>query len=202
MIAKPTVVIATTNRGKTREVLSVLGDLPLNLITLADLPTISEPVEDGATFSENAAKKANYYARATGKLALADDSGLEVDALNGAPGIHSAYYSGEQRDNAANNRKLVANLAGVPAARRTARFRCALALANSTNVLAVAEGSLEGVIVDEPRGTNGFGYDSHFLVSAYTLTAAELPPELKNLVSHRGQALRAIRPHLLRIAEK
>ncbi len=200
MTGQPVIVIATTNRGKTREVLAVLGDLPLNLRTLSDFPSIAPPEETAETFAENAALKASYYAYATGQWTLADDSGLEVDALNGAPGIYSARFGGAKGDDKANNRKLIEELRSVPQAERTARFRCALALADANRVIATADGTVEGIIIDKPRGSNGFGYDPHFWVPPFERTVAEMHSDLKNLISHRGQALRALRPHLLRLA--
>jgi XTP/dITP diphosphohydrolase len=127
---------------------------------------------------------------------IADDSGLEVDVLGGAPGIRSARYAGEPSNTRANNALLVHNLAGVPVERRTARFRCAVVLADTHHLLASAEGTVEGRIIDEPRGTNGFGYDPHFQVEEVGMTAAEMPPEQKHALSHRGQALRRLREHL------
>ena len=160
------------------------------------------PVEDGGTFADNAALKARYYARACGLWTLADDSGLEVDALNGAPGVVSARYAdspeGTPRaeSDRANNRRLISELRAVPATRRTARFRCALALADSENILATAEGAVEGVIIDESRGNNGFGYDPHFFMPLFGKTMAELPADEKNRISHRGQALQQMRERL------
>jgi len=194
--ARRRVLIATTNRGKLREIAAVMSDLPVEWVGLPDLPAIEEPVEDGQTFAENARLKARYYAQATGMWTLADDSGLEVDALAGRPGIHSARYAGEPGDDLANNAKMVGELAGVPPDERTARFRCAIVLAAPDAVLAEAEGKIEGVIIDPPRGQNGFGYDPHFLVPSLGKTTAEIDPAQKNSISHRGNALRAIRPAL------
>lgn len=198
---RPQLLIATSNPGKLREVRAMLGDLVVELLTLADFPGIAEAVEDGDTFEENARKKAIHYHLRTSVSTLADDSGLEVDALSGAPGIHSARFSGSHGDDAANNAKLVALLRGVPLERRTARFRCVVAFAHQGNVAAVASGSVEGVIVDEPRGTLGFGYDPHFLLPEWGLTKAELPLEQKNQISHRGKAVRNILPMVRRILE-
>jgi XTP/dITP diphosphohydrolase len=125
---------------------------------------------------------------------LADDSGLEVDALGGDPGVYSARYAGPDCNDAANNARLVRELAGVPLEQRTARFRCVITLAGPGEVLATASGSVDGLIVDDARGTNGFGYDPHFFVPEYGMTTAQMPPEHKNRISHRGRALRAIRP--------
>ncbi len=195
----PTLLIATSNRGKLREVRGVLGDLAIRLRALDEFPAIEEPVEDEQTFAANARLKAIYYARHTGCWALADDSGLEVDALDGAPGVHSARFAGAPCDDDANNAKLIAALRDVPVARRTARFRCAITLADGGGVLAEAFGVIEGVIVDTARGDNGFGYDPHFFVAELGKTTAELAPAVKNRVSHRGRALAAIRPELERI---
>lgn len=189
-------VIATTNPGKLREVQAVLSGVEIRLLSLSDFPAIDPPEEHGATFEEIAADKAMYYARRTGQWTLADDSGLEVDALGGAPGVHSARYAGADGDDAANNARLVRALAGVPPERRTARFRCAVALSDGQAILATASGVIEGQIVDEPRGSNGFGYDPHFFVPEYGMTTAQMPPEQKNRISHRGRALATIREQL------
>lgn len=197
MVTRRVIVLATTNPGKLREVLAVLDVAGARLKSLSDFPAHPEPVEDGTTFAANAALKARYYSQVTGHWALADDSGLEVDALDGAPGILSARYAGTPGDDQANNAKLVQALAGVPDDRRSARFRCAVALADGPTILATAEGVIEGRIIDHPRGSNGFGYDPHFLVPELGLTTAELSPAEKNRRSHRGQALRAILPTIV-----
>ena len=162
----------------------------MNIETLSDYPDLPEPIEDADTFEGNACLKALHYARLTNGWALADDSGLEVDALAGRPGVRSARYAGPACDAAANNAKLIRELQEVPHERRTARFRCAIALASSTDVLANASGAVEGLIVDEPRGGNGFGYDPHFFVDEQGCTAAELDRSVKNEISHRGRAMR------------
>lgn len=189
---KRSILVATTNRGKQREIATVMNDLPVAWVALADLPPMPECVEDGTTFEANAHKKALYYAGLTGLWTLADDSGLEVDALGGEPGVNSARFAGEPKSDPANNDKLVSLLTGVPAERRTARFRCTLVLVGDQRVLACTTGTVEGVIVDEARGSNGFGYDPHFLVPALGRTMAEIPAEHKNRISHRGQALGAM----------
>ncbi len=188
------ILIATANPGKIREIAAVMRELPVSWVTLADLEPIEEPVEDGGTFAENARLKARYYAEKTGLWALADDSGIEIDALNGAPGVYSSRYAGDACDDAANNAKMVRELQGVPPEERTARFRCCVALASPGTILAEADGKIEGIIIDQPRGENGFGYDPHFLVPELGRTTAELEPEHKNSISHRGNALRSIRP--------
>jgi len=193
------ILLATANRGKHREIVAVMRDLPVRWIDLSDLPQMPECVEDGHTFEANAEKKALHYARLTGFWTLADDSGLEVDALGGAPGVWSARFAGEPRSDARNNEKLIRLLAGVPIQRRTARFRCALVLADAHGVLARASGVVEGLIIDEPRGANGFGYDPHFLIPAFGRTAAELDPDQKNRISHRGRALQQIREPILHL---
>ena len=196
MVSRCRVVIATTNPGKLREIRQVLGGLDVEWLTLDDFKGLPDVEEDTPTFEANAAKKALENARATGLWTLADDSGLEVDALGGLPGVISARFAGPQQDDAANNAKLIAELRDVPQERRTARFRCALALAGPEGILASAEGVVEGRIIDQPRGQNGFGYDPHFLIPALGRTTAELDPEHKNRISHRGQALRALHPKL------
>lgn len=217
MTAPPqrTVVIATRNPGKVREIAAVLGgDGPDALgrvvwRSLAEVaPDAPDPIEDQPTFAGNAALKARYWSKRTGLWTLADDSGLEVDALDGAPGVYSARYAaadehaGRESKDLANNRKLIAALAGVPTERRTARFRCALALADGDRVLAAAEGSIEGQIIDEPRGNGGFGYDPHFLILSLAKTTAELPFDEKNRISHRGHALRRLREDLERLVQR
>ncbi len=193
------IVVATGNPGKVREIGAVLGDLPIKVLSLADLAPMAEPVEDGETFAANARLKARYYAGQTGLWCLADDSGLVVDALGGRPGIHSARYAADdcnaQGDraalDAANNAKLLRELQDVPDERRTARFVCCLALADSRGVLLETSGLIEGRIAHEAVGENGFGYDPLFYVPELGCTTAQLPPQRKNEVSHRGQAVRA-----------
>lgn len=170
----------------------------MRIVTLDDYPDLPEAVEDGDTFEDNAKLKALHYARRTECWALADDSGLQVDALDGAPGVRSARYAGPACNDAANNAKLIQELVGVPADKRTARFCCGVALANSDEVVATASGVVEGVIIDEARGANGFGYDPHFLVPQFGITTAQMEPCRKNRISHRGHALRAIRPAIER----
>ncbi len=182
-------VIASKNAGKIREIREILAGLPVAVLALPDLP---EVVEDGLSFSENARKKAVEIARHTGRWALADDSGLEVDALGGAPGIRSARWSGGGDE--ANNDKLLAELRDVPAAARTARYRAVVAVARPEGELvAEAEGACEGLIGFERRGTGGFGYDPLFVVPELGRTMAELAPEEKHRISHRGRALERIR---------
>lgn len=188
----PHVLIATRNPGKLREIRQIAAATPLTWHGLDKFPDVPDAIENGSSFAENARLKALHYAAATGLCTLADDSGLAVDVLDGAPGVHSARYAGSPRDDAANNRKLIRALADVPQQRRSACFRCAMALARNGEVVLETEGRVEGLICDEPRGENGFGYDPHFLIPELGRTVAELPPEQKNARSHRGQALRAM----------
>jgi XTP/dITP diphosphohydrolase len=189
-------LLATRNPGKLRELQEIAAGSPLVWRGLDEFPGVPEAVEDGPTFAENARRKALHYAAATGLPTLADDSGLEVDALGGAPGVLSARYAGVEQDDAANVRKLLAALAGVPAERRTARFRCSMAFVRAGEVLRESAGVIEGRIAAAPRGTGGFGYDPIFLVPALGKTAAELDPQQKHAISHRGQALRAMLPQI------
>jgi XTP/dITP diphosphohydrolase len=190
-------VLATGNPGKLRELQTLLAGLPFDIVAQTDLGVTSIP-ETGATFLENALLKARHAAVATHAAAIADDSGLEVDALGGAPGIYSARYAGANADAEANNAKLLAALKGIPAAARRARYRCVLVFVNGPADAApvTAAGVWEGTIIDSPRGTGGFGYDAHFWVPELEKTAAELDPAEKNRRSHRGMALRALREHL------
>lgn len=200
MIQK-TILLATTNPGKLRELQQIMGDLAVNWLTLNEVGALDVPEEIGKSFEEIAANKALHYARQSQLWALADDSGLMVDALGGHPGIHSARFSDPGATTERNNQKLIAELAHHPGAARSARFCCAVALATQTEVLATATGFLSGEIVDHPRGTRGFGYDPHFLVVEAGVTLAEMPPAQKNLISHRSRALHAIRPAIERLLQ-
>ena len=189
-------VLATRNQGKIREIEKTL-DLPLlEIRSLQDFPDLPEVVEDGRTFLENAFKKAQACAQATGRPALADDSGLEVDCLNGAPGIYSARFSGAEATDEANNRKLLSLLEGIPEERRTARFVCRIVLYLSEGKWIQTEGFCPGIIAPRPQGEHGFGYDPIFYLPEFNKTMAEIPLEEKNRISHRAQALRKIRSHL------
>ena len=189
-------LIATHNKGKLREYRQLLADLPVTLTYLDEVGITEDVPETGSTFAENAVQKATAYARLSGMLTLADDSGLEVDALGGAPGIHSARYAGPGASDADRIRKLLAELKDVPPERRTARFRCVIAVATPEGEVHTAEGTVEGVIVDEPRGHHGFGYDPVFFLPDRGCTMAELPPEEKNRISHRARAAERIKPIL------
>jgi XTP/dITP diphosphohydrolase len=190
-------VIATGNAGKLREFRSLLAGLPFELTSSAELK-LSSPEETGDTFLANALLKARHAASLSGAAAVADDSGLEVDALNGAPGIYSARYAGEGADDAANNAKLMRALAGIPLEQRRARYRCALVFVESAADAAplIAEADWQGFILDAPRGGGGFGYDPYFWLPGLSKTAAELAAVEKNHLSHRGKALRALRDQL------
>lgn len=181
------IVVATGNRGKVAEMVLALGQLPVKILGLSDFGPIPEAVENGTSFMENALLKARHYAKYTGKACLADDSGLEVDALDGAPGIFSARYAGEPADDAANNEKLLQELAGVT--ERAARFRCVLAFVDTDGSFVITNGVCAGVIGTEKRGTGGFGYDSLFFVPELNKTMAEISKVEKNAISHRGKAL-------------
>lgn len=192
------IVIASRNRGKIAEILQIFADLPFKLRSLADFPDAPEVEETGSTFAENARLKAVAAARHTDLWALADDSGLEVDALGGQPGIHSARYSGKSDEK--NNEKVLREIEGVPDEKRTARFRAAMVLAApGGKILAESDGSVEGLITHELRGTAGFGYDPLFLIPEFGQTMAELGLEIKNRISHRAVALRRLRERMIEL---
>ena len=180
-------LIATQNRDKAREVAGALGELPVRVVTLADVAPELDTPETGDTFMENARQKAVAAARATGLLTRADDSGLAVDALDGAPGVQSKRWASTD---AARNEKVLELLADVPDDCRSARFHCAVVIANPDGVLAEIEETVEGVITHAPRGENGFGYDPIFQPLGETRTTAEMTLEAKNAISHRGKAFR------------
>lgn len=188
------VLLATSNAGKVAE---FEGALPgVTLVSLRDLPGVTLPPETGASFEENARIKARAAAVASGLPALADDSGLCVDALDGAPGLHSARYAGEEADPAANRKRLLTALRHVPADRRTARFVCVLCLAMPDGREDVVRGECEGHVIDVERGTGGFGYDALFVPEGESRTFAEMSTEEKDPVSHRGRAIRLAREKL------
>jgi XTP/dITP diphosphohydrolase len=188
-------LVATRNRGKLRELVALFGPAGVTCDSLADHPEVGDVDETGRTFEENARLKASAAARACGHWALGEDSGLEVDALGGAPGVFSARYAGSHGNDAANNSKLLAELAGR--ADRAARYRCAMALARPDgDIVATTAGTCEGRIAEAPRGGGGFGYDPLFVPDGRNLTMAELSPAEKDALSHRGRAARAMRPLL------
>ncbi len=197
------ILIATTNRGKAGELVEMLGGVGVEWLSLNDFGNVAEVVEDGATFEQNARKKALGYAGATRVWTIADDSGLVIDALDGAPGVMSARFSGEPPKGAdrrildhRNMAKVLELMEGVGVDDRTARFVCCLCLASPANVLAETKGTLEGLIATEEAGTNGFGYDPVFFVPELNSTVAELTSAGKNEVSHRGRAIKKLRPML------
>jgi XTP/dITP diphosphohydrolase len=190
----PVLVLGTRNAKKRREIEEILGDLGLELRDLTAWPDAPEVEEDGATFEANARKKATELARALGQWVLGEDSGLVVPGLNGRPGVYSARYAGKQGDDEANNNRLLAELAPLPADRRAAYYVCTAALADPTGeVRAVTEGRCHGVIVNERRGTGGFGYDPLFLIPEYHQTFGELSARVKHALSHRARALARLR---------
>lgn len=198
-------VIASKNPKKADEMQSILGDCGVEIVTVSDLrPDIESPEETGTSFQENAALKAMYFAEATGHVCIADDSGLEVDYLRGAPGVYSSRYAGTDGDDAANNRKLLAAMQGVPQEHRGAQFRTVICLAIPGQIMLMAEGVVRGRILECPQGTGGFGYDPLFFFPAFDRSFAEVPGEEKARVSHRGKALRKLKvdiPSLIHILE-
>jgi XTP/dITP diphosphohydrolase len=182
-------VLATRNKGKVKELAGSLGACGIEVLSLDDFPQVGEIEEDGTTFTENAIKKARETSILTATLALADDSGLEVDCLKGEPGVYSARYAGVGSSDRANNDKLLSQLAGVPTEKRTARFQCVIAIAHPNGAIHTVQGTCEGVIGHEPKGDMGFGYDPLFYLPEYDKTFAQLELTLKNKISHRGKAL-------------
>jgi XTP/dITP diphosphohydrolase len=189
-----TLLVATTNPGKIKEIARILAGVPVALRTLDDCPPLPEPEETGATFAENARLKARYYAQATGLLSVADDSGLEIAALDNAPGIHSARWHGV--DYPAKFRKIQELFRQRGVTGSAARFVCAIALARGDRIVFEASGTVEGEIIAEPRGSNGFGYDPIFFYPPFGCTLAELDSDRKSTVSHRGKAFGALRAYL------
>jgi len=198
----PPIVLATRNAHKLREVRQILAEAgwDLDLRGLDEFADVPETAETGATFAENASAKAQAAAQATGLIATADDSGLEVDALEGKPGIESSRFAGPNADDSARIAKLLGMMGDVPAPQRTARFRCAAAIAGPDGEVSVVEGVLEGMIATAPRGEHGFGYDPIFVPIGEMRTLAEMSPEEKNRISHRGRAFRAAAGILARMA--
>ena len=203
------ILVATTNPGKLRELEAMLGEIKADIqwLSLKDFPDLPEVEEDGNTFAHNAQKKALGYAKATGLMTIADDYGLEVDALDGEPGVHSARYALEENNGVTdrlevdlnNNRKLLSKLANVPQDKRQARFVCHICLASEKEVLLESHGTIEGQIVDTAAGENGFGYDPIFFVPSLGKTTAQLDSDQKNKISHRANALADFKPMLLKM---
>jgi len=194
------VVLATRNPGKVRELLDMLRDLPLQVYTLHAFPQIRDLQEDGLTYTENAISKALAVARLTRRVAVADDSGIEIDALQGAPGPHSRRFLGEGISETARNARILKLLADLPARSRTARYRAVVAVATPEGAVRTFEGICEGQIAVAPRGSHGFGYDPIFLLPEYGKTMAQLPMAVKNRISHRARAMAAARVYLRQLA--
>jgi XTP/dITP diphosphohydrolase len=190
------VIIATRNKGKIREIREALKGLGLRIHALSDFSGVPEIEEDGKSFTENALKKARFYSKYFGKLTIADDSGLEVDSLNGLPGIYSARYAGEGASSQENNRRLLREMQGLPISKRGARFQCILAVASPDGKEITVEGSCKGRIGFKEKGRRGFGYDPLFILPRRGKTMAELSLEEKNKISHRGKALRKLRKRI------
>jgi len=190
------IILATQNKGKIRELQELLVDEEIEVLSLQDIKDWEDVEENGKTFADNASLKAKAAVKKTGLIALADDSGLEVDALDGAPGVYSARFAGEPKDDERNNNKLLQLLETVPDDQRQARFRCALVVATPKGEEFLTEGTVEGQILTQRRGTDGFGYDPLFFVPEYARTMAELTLAEKNKLSHRAQAVRKAIPIL------
>ena len=187
-------IVASRNKGKVREIIDLLADLPFQVSSLLDYPHIPEVIEDGKTYRANALKKAREIALATGKMAMSDDSGIEVKFLDNAPGIYSARFAGEGASEKARNKKLFAMLKGVPMSKRQARYRCVIALVDAKGQeLGVVQGTCSGYVTTRDQGQNGFGFDPLFLLKRYNKTFGQLPPELKAKISHRARALKKFR---------
>jgi XTP/dITP diphosphohydrolase len=189
-------LVASGNKGKLREFAELLKGVVDTILSPADFPGLPEVEEDGATFAENALKKARSAALFTGLPVLADDSGLSVDILDGRPGVYSARFAGPGATDADNNALLLRELSGIPAERRQAAFHCVIALCRPDGSCLTFDGSLPGVILEAPRGSGGFGYDPLFLVPEFGQTFSELPLEIKNSISHRGRAMQLLKAAL------
>ena len=190
------IIFATGNQDKMREIREILGDLNTEILSLKDAGIVLDVEENGTTFEENAMKKARAAAEKTDAIVLADDSGLEIDCLNKEPGVYSARYMGEDTSYIVKNQALLERLKGVPKEKRTARFVCAVAAVFPDGETLVKSGTIEGYIGEKPEGENGFGYDPIFYVVEYRCSTAALSREQKNAISHRGNALRAIKGEL------
>jgi XTP/dITP diphosphohydrolase len=200
---RPILVLGTRNRKKCQEIVEILGDLAIELKDLSVFPDAPEVEEDGKTFEANARKKAEELAKHLHHWVLGEDSGLVVPGLNGRPGVYSARYAGKQGDDAANNQRLLAELAPLPEDRRASYYVCTAALANPQGeTVAVVEGRCHGIIIKEPRGTGGFGYDPLFLIPEYHRTFGELSATVKHALSHRARALAQLRPFLRQLKAK
>ncbi len=186
-------LLATENKGKIREIKQMLNDPRLKLLLLKDFPGLPKLHEEGTTFRENAIYKAKEFSKLTGKLSLADDSGLEVEALGGNPGVYSARFAGEDATDEENNSRLLKLLGDLPLHKRKAHFRCVMAVVSPEGWIKVAEGKCSGLIGFKPQGRFGFGYDPLFIIPEYNRTFGQLAPQIKNKLSHRSQALKKVR---------
>jgi XTP/dITP diphosphohydrolase len=197
---RPQLVLGSRNRKKSREVAEILEPYGIEIVGISDFPQAREVDEDGATFAANAAKKAAQPALELGRWVIGEDSGLIVDALDGRPGVFSARFSGPGATDESNNRKLMEELAGIPPERRAAAYVCTIALADPTGEIRLtAEGRCRGLMIDEPRGENGFGYDPYFLICEYHRTFGELPARVKHQISHRARAFAEFIPGLVKL---
>ena len=199
---KAEIVIATRNSGKLREIEAILAPLGLKILSLRDFPGIPEIIEDGQTFEENAVKKAAAVSRQAGRMAVADDSGLAVDALQGRPGVFSSRYAGEEATDAERYQKLLKEMAGTPPGKRGAAFICAMAVAATDGKAETVVGQCRGEIALAPKGSHGFGYDPVFYLPERGKTMAELEPEIKNRISHRALALEKLKQVLPKFLEE
>lgn len=187
-------IVASRNKGKVTEIKELLADLPFKVTSLLDYPRIPDIIEDGKTYRANALKKAREVALSTGKMAMSDDSGIEVKALGNAPGIYSARFAGEGASEKARNNKLFSLLKGVPMHKRQARYRCVIALVDAKGrEIGLVQGTCSGYVTTRDMGNNGFGFDPLFLLKRYNKTFGQLPPELKAKISHRARALKKFR---------
>ncbi len=192
------IIVATKNQGKVREMIHAFSALPVQLHSLSEFGVLPDAVEDGTTFAENALKKACFYAKQTGCACLADDSGLEIEALGNAPGIHSARYAGYHADDAANNEHMLAELKRVGVQSSPARYVCALAFVDTDGTEFTAHGTCSGIIRNFAEGSNGFGYDPYFFIPQLAATIADISLAQKDAVSHRGNAIREMEQQLRR----
>lgn len=194
------IVLSSRNRKKSQEIAEILAPHGIDIVSVAEFPQVGEVVEDGQTFAENAAKKATEPAKLLSRWVIGEDSGLSVDALGGRPGILSARFSGAGATDDSNNRKLLAELEGVPRERRTAGYTCSVALSDPTGVVRLtAEEQCRGLILFEPHGTNGFGYDPYFMIPEYHRTFGELSSRVKHQLSHRARAFATFIPQLMKL---
>jgi XTP/dITP diphosphohydrolase len=199
---KKRILIATSNSGKLREIKELLKDLPAEFLSINDFPDTPEVEEDGYSYTENALKKAAVYSSHTSLPTIAEDSGLEVEALNGMPGMLSARYAGFNASDAERIAKLLREMNGIPEEKRRARYVCSAVFATPEGERYISEGKVEGIILTQPRGTAGFGYDPVFFVPEYKMTMAELPLEIKNKISHRARAILPLKDKILNYVNK